>query len=220
MKMMKLKSAPHNIAPETLEKAYNDHHALSSISFWRDPAKAKAYNDLKMNSSGKKEFASKTKTCYNYHDKGHFFKECPYENRELHGGRLVPKDHAKLIQKKPAFRKKPFFKKAPRIVLVAQEEYPSEDSEEEIEPTTEVAALAIASTSSVSLFESPNENLPTNNASCFMAHISEVSPTTPKAVPDIDDHASLVIKKELVAFDTFMANLQGETKKHVESLMR
>ena len=56
---------------------------------------------------------------------------------------------------------------------MAQEEYPSEDSEEETEPTTEVAALAIASTFSVSLFESPNENLSTNNASCFMAHISE-----------------------------------------------
>ena len=31
---------------------------------------------------------------------------------------------------------------------------------------------------------------------------------------------SLVIKKELVAFDTFMTNLQGEAKEHVESLMR
>ena len=41
-----------------------------------------------------------------------------------------------------------------------------------------------------------------------------------RIIPDIDDHASLVVKKELVAFDTFMANLQGETKKHVESLMR
>ena len=104
---------------------------------------------------------------------------------------------------------------------MAQEEYPSEESDdEEIEPTTEVAALAIASTSSVSLFESPNENLSTNNASCFMAHITEVSSPTPKAVPDSDDHASLVVKKELVAFDMFVANLQGETKKHVESLMR
>ena len=78
---------PHNMAPDVLEKAYNDHVALSSTSFWRDPAKAKAYNDLKMNPSGKKEFASKTKTCYNCHDKNHFFKDCPYENRELHGGR-------------------------------------------------------------------------------------------------------------------------------------
>ena len=103
---------------------------------------------------------------------------------------------------------------------MAQEEYPSEDSEEEVEPTTEVAALAIASTPSVSLFESPNENLSTNNASCFMAHITEVSSTPPKAVPDIDYQTSLAIKKELVAFDTFVANLQGETKKHVESLMR
>ena len=40
---------PHNMAPDTLEKAYNDHHALSSTSFWRDQTKAKAYNDLKMN---------------------------------------------------------------------------------------------------------------------------------------------------------------------------
>ena len=103
---------------------------------------------------------------------------------------------------------------------MAQEEYPSEDSEEEVEPTTEMAALAIASTSLVSLFESPNENLSTNNASCFMAHITEVSSTPPKAVPNIDDQTSLAIKKELVAFDTFVANLQGETKNHVESLMR
>ena len=115
---------PHNMAPDVLEKAYNDHVALSTTTLWRDPAKAKAYNDLKMNPSGKKEFASKTKTCYNCHDKNHFIKDYPYENREQHGGRLVPKDYSKLIEKKPAPKRKPFFKKAPRIVLVAQEEYP------------------------------------------------------------------------------------------------
>ena len=115
---------PHNMTSDVLEKAYNDHVALSPTTFWQDPAKAKAYNDMKNNPSGK-EFASKSQTCNNCHNKNHFIRDCPYENREQHGGKLVQKDHAKLIQKKPALKKKPFFKKAPRIVLVAQEEYPS-----------------------------------------------------------------------------------------------
>ena len=89
---------------------------------------------------------------------------------------------------------------------MAREEYPSEDSEEDEEPTTKVATLAISSTPPVSLFETPNENLPTNNARCLMAHIIEVSSSAPKSVPDIDDQTSLAIK-ELVAFDTFVANL-------------
>ena len=49
------------MTPDVLEKALNDHVALSTTTFWCDPAKAKAYNDLKMNPSGKKEFASKTR---------------------------------------------------------------------------------------------------------------------------------------------------------------
>ena len=53
-----------------------------------------------------------------------------------------------------------------------------------------------------------------------MAHATEVSPSNLKATPEIDDQTSLVIKKELAAFDTFLANVQGETKKHVEALMR
>ena len=83
-----------------------------------------------------------------------------------------------------------------------------------------MAALAIVSTPSTSVFESPNENLFTNNARCHMAHATKVSSSTPKTMHEIDDKTSLVIKKELVAFDTFLANLQGETKKHVEALMR
>ena len=93
-------------------------------------------------------------------------------------------------------------------MLVAQEEYSSEDSEEDNEPIAEVAALAIASTLSAYLFESPNENLFTNNARCLMAHVTEVSSSSPKTVSEMNDQSSLVIKKELVAFDTFVANLQ------------
>ena len=50
---------PHNMTPDVLEKAYNDHVALSTTTFWHDPAKAKAYNDMKNNLCGKKEYASK-----------------------------------------------------------------------------------------------------------------------------------------------------------------
>ena len=125
-----------------------------------------------------------------------------------------------MIQKKPFVKRKPLFKKAPRIVLMTQEEYPSEDSEEEEEPTREVAALAIVSTPPPSLFESPNENLSVNTARCLMASVTEVSSSTPKTMHEIDDKTSLVIKKELVATDTIMANLQGEAKAYVESLLR
>ena len=48
---------PHNMMPDVLGKAYHDHVALSTTAFWHDPTKAKAYNDLTNNPSGKKEFA-------------------------------------------------------------------------------------------------------------------------------------------------------------------
>ena len=35
----------------------------------------------------------------------------------------------------------------------------------------------------------------------------------------MDDATSLKIKEEIVAFDHFITNMQGETKKHVEALM-
>jgi hypothetical protein len=212
-----VEACPSNIAPHDLEQALNGHIALATRVFWNDPASAKARVDRDNNSSGKKELASRTKTCYNCHDKNHYIRECPYENREQNGGKLIPKDHSKLIQKKPARPRKPFFKKAPRIVLVAQEEYATSDSEDEDTPNKEVAALAIVSTSSSSLFESPNENLSINTARCLMAHVTEVSSPSPKTM---HDQSSLEIKKELVAFDTFVTNLQGEAKEHVESLMR
>ena len=90
---------PHNMLPKVLEKTYHDHVALATTTFWHEPATTKAYNDMKNNPGGKKEFSTKTETCDNCHDRNHFIKDCPYENRDQHGGRLVPKEHSKLIQK-------------------------------------------------------------------------------------------------------------------------
>ena len=86
----------------------------------------------------------------------HFIAECPYEPREKNAGRLVRKDKSKSPNKKPFFNKK--FPNKKRIVLVAHEEYPSDDDEEEAkeeENPNQVDAIAIASSPSSSLFESP-----------------------------------------------------------------
>ena len=64
-----VEACPSNIAPNELEQALNGHIALATIVFWEDPARAKARVDKENNSSGKKELASKWKTCYNCHDK-------------------------------------------------------------------------------------------------------------------------------------------------------
>ena len=40
-----------------------------------------------------------------------------------------------------------------------------------------------------------------------------------RAMSNMDDATSLKIKEEIVAFDHFITNMQGETKKHVEALM-
>ena len=83
-----------------------------------------------------------------------------------------------------------------------------------------MAGIAIASSPTPSLFESPNENVSTSSARCLMAKADEVSSSlTPIAMSNIDDPTSLEVKKELVALDHFIANMQGETKKHVETLM-
>ena len=36
---------PRNVLPDDLQQAYNEHLALASRAFWRDPAKAKAQVD-------------------------------------------------------------------------------------------------------------------------------------------------------------------------------
>ena len=74
------------------------------------------------------------KTC----SSGSSVADCPYENREDHGGRLILKDALKSPSKK-TFKKKniPNRKSPSRMVLVTREEYMSGDKEDEEEPQVE-----------------------------------------------------------------------------------
>ncbi|KAK1650001.1 hypothetical protein QYE76_067806 [Lolium multiflorum] len=131
--------------------------------------------------SGFTSFGPKTRSCYNCDDKRHFIAECPYENRELHNGRLIPKDKSK--ESKGKYSKAPnkkFYnnktkkgKKTPRVVLVTREEYSSDEvvssSDDEEGSSKEVAAIVTTNIPSSSLFESPNENPQIKNAHCLMA---------------------------------------------------
>ncbi|KAK1696173.1 hypothetical protein QYE76_012870 [Lolium multiflorum] len=166
--------------PEDLECHYHDHMAFHAKSFWVDPSKAKEDNIKRNHKSGFTSFGPKTRSCYNCDDKRHFIAECPYENRELHNGRLIPKDKSK--ESKGKYSKAPnkkFYnnktkkgKRPPRVVLVTREEYSSDEvessSDDEGESSKEVAAIVTTNIPSSSLFESPNENPHIKNAHCFM----------------------------------------------------
>ncbi|KAK1606347.1 hypothetical protein QYE76_030020 [Lolium multiflorum] len=171
--------------PEDLQCHYHDHMAFHAKSFWVDPSKAKEDNIKRNNKSGFTSFGPKTRSCYNCDDKRHFIAECPYENRELHNGRLIPKDKSKDTKGKysKASNKK-FYnnkikkgKRHPRVVLVTREEYSSDEvesssSEEGEESSKELAAIVTTNIPSSSLFDSPNENPHNKNAHCFMARSS------------------------------------------------
>ncbi|KAK1668397.1 hypothetical protein QYE76_056556 [Lolium multiflorum] len=165
--------------PEDLELHYNDHMALHAKSFWVDPSKAKEDNIKRNNTSGFKSSGPRSRSCYNCGDKNHFIAQCPYEHRETHGGRLIPKDKSKdskgkdsKAPNKKLYNKGKKGKRPSRIVLVTKEEYSSdevESSSDEEESSKEVAAIATTNIPSSSLFESPNENPHIKNAHCFMA---------------------------------------------------
>src|SRR5664279_4086102 len=202
--------------PKDVQDTHRYYMALASRTFWKNPAKAK---EQIYQSSGKKEGGPRVRSCYNCQNQFHFVAECPFENREDHGGKLVPKDKSKIPRKKPFFKKNTSNKKPSRIVLLTQEEY---SSDEEEETTTEVAAIAITSSPSSSLFESPNENVTNKSERCLMEKASEVSSTLTsisKTMNEMNDITSLKAKEEIVALDYFMANLQGESKKNFETLM-
>ncbi|KAK1603351.1 hypothetical protein QYE76_018030, partial [Lolium multiflorum] len=142
---------------------------------------AKEDNIKRNHKSGFTSFGPKTRSCYNCDDKRHFIAECPYENRELHNGRLIPKDKSK--ESKGKYSKAPnkkFYnnktkkgKRHPKVVLVTREEYSSDEvassSDDEEGSSKEVAAIVTTNIPSSSLFESPNENPHIKNAHCFMA---------------------------------------------------
>ncbi|KAK1633022.1 hypothetical protein QYE76_007337 [Lolium multiflorum] len=206
--------------PEDLQCHYHDHMAFHAKSFWVDPSKAKEDNIKRNNKSGFTSFGPKTRSCYNCDNKHHFIAECPYENRELHNGRLIPKDkskdtkgkYSKAPNKKFYNNKTKKGKRPSRVVLVTREEYSSDEvesssSEEDEESSKELAAIVTTNIPSSSLFDSPNDNSHIKNAHCFMASDLGV------------DDASLKVKQEMLDFDDFILNLQGNTKKHVSNLM-
>jgi predicted RNase H-like nuclease (RuvC/YqgF family) len=99
----------------------------------------------------------------------------------------------------------------------------SSGDEEDIHEDTPSEDATSASTPLTSLFESPNENLSINVNKCFMERTTEVtSPSKPTSNTKnnlVGDLESLKIKEEIVAMDVVISNLQGETKKHVETLL-
>ncbi|KAK1682994.1 hypothetical protein QYE76_043842 [Lolium multiflorum] len=165
--------------PEDLKCHYHDHMAFHAKSFWVDPSKSKEDNIKRNNKSGFTSFGPKTRSCYNCDDKRHFIAECPYENRENHNGRLIPKDNSKESKEHNRFLvvKTKKGKRPPKVVLVTREEYSSNEVEsssddEEEESSKEVAAIVTTNIPSSSLFESTNENPHIKNAHCFMARSS------------------------------------------------
>ncbi|KAK1687147.1 hypothetical protein QYE76_047995 [Lolium multiflorum] len=97
------------------------------------------------------------------------------ETKEDHSGKLILKDKSKAPRKKPFFKKSGYdiCKKPSKYVLIAPEEYSSEEEDDKDDSRSKVAAIAITSTPSSSLFESPNEDS-SNNARCFMVKTSHV----------------------------------------------
>ena len=109
-------------------------------------------NFSKNNSSGSKGNEC-VRTCYNCDNVSHFVVDCPYEKREDNGGKLIRKDKAKSFPSKNNF-----INKSPPKGLVAHEEYPSNDEDEDtsgegMETTT--IAIATSSPSKLSLLRRP-----------------------------------------------------------------
>ncbi|KAK1679577.1 hypothetical protein QYE76_040425 [Lolium multiflorum] len=228
---------PIEWGPDDLKINYHEHMALAAKKFW-DGNKSRSTRPRRSRDSPRSFSKSpreglRGRTCYNCGDKNHFVAECMFERREDHGGRLIRKEKFKSLSK--GFSKfspksdddKVSFTKKPRAFII-REEYSSDEDEEHGDKNSNkegegVAAIAIT-TPSISLFDSPNENLVTNNARCLMAKVStEVkSPSKTSSSTNalyIDDATSLTVKREIMGLDSFLTNMQGDTKTHVGALL-
>ena len=78
-----------------MKHEFSDHMAFAARTFWKNPSKAKEQNYQRNSTSSFKGTGVRSRSCYNCQDKFHFVAECPYEPREDHGGRLVPKNKTK-----------------------------------------------------------------------------------------------------------------------------
>ncbi|KAK1558137.1 hypothetical protein QYE76_017536 [Lolium multiflorum] len=167
---------------DDLKVNYHEHMALAAKKFWdgnmsRNTRPRRSRDSPRRLSKSPRE-GTKGRTCYNCGDKNHFVADCMFERREDHGGKLIPKDRYKPLSK--GFSKfsprsdddKVSSNKKPRAFIIREEYTSDEDGEHEDKRSNKegegVAAIAI-STPSNSLFDSPNENLVTNNARCLMA---------------------------------------------------
>ena len=84
------------------------------------------------------------------------------------------------------------------------EEYSTGDEEEDSpSESPRVTSVVVSETpTTTSLFDATSDMNPFINGACFMAKASKVSPST-----------------KATSMDDFLANMQGETKRHVESLL-
>ncbi|KAK1669675.1 hypothetical protein QYE76_057834 [Lolium multiflorum] len=175
---------PIEWGPDDLKANYHEHMALATKSFWSGnktrSSRLRRYSphDSSIYTSKSPREEQRGRACYNCSDTSHFVADCIYERREDNGGRLVQKDKFKSFSR--GFSKfssnsgdtKVSFTKKPRAFII-REEYSSDEDEERKDKGSnkeegEVAAIAI-STPSISLFDSPNENLVVNNFHCLVA---------------------------------------------------
>src|SRR3954467_883638 len=204
-----------DVGPEDTKYAYHEHMALASRQFWSNK------KNVKSNPSSFKPKGQRIRTCFNCGNVSHFVVDCPYEKREDHGGKHIRKDKSKSPSSKT------FVKKKPRRVLVAHEEYFSDDEDneegDEIVATATVA-IAMESPSSSSLFNSPNEN-PHIIHKCLMAKTTSVTPpltpftpTNPPLFDCVEDIEEPKVQ-EGNEFELFMSKLKGEAKRHFVALL-
>ncbi|KAK1602643.1 hypothetical protein QYE76_027282 [Lolium multiflorum] len=218
---------PIKWGPDDLKANYHEHMALAAKSFWSGnktrSSRLRIYSphDSSRYSSKSPREEQRGRACYNCGDTSHFVADCIYERREDNSGRLVRKDKFKSLSR--GFSKfssnsddtKVSFTKKPRAFII-REEYSSDEGEEckdkgSNKEEGEVATIAI-STPSISLFDSPNENLVVNNSHCLVAKVSS-------EVISLSESTSSSNTISIASLDAPTTNMLGDIKTHVEELL-